>query len=169
MHIIDSYGEPETYIGFTSSPADRGAEEGAVFGWEHGQHHEFVDVQAIEHRKLLFEIMSEGRDILGCTDLDVFKPRAKEQFDINDGVHKLILRSMTNGKLGVAIPGDNYVVVRIYSPKQGVPPAKRFKPALVAPPIPQDAWIAVPYQSLEMPYTSKQTFTLAIDGALTQS
>ncbi|KAL2918992.1 hypothetical protein HK105_201262 [Polyrhizophydium stewartii] len=161
MHIIDASGDPETFIGFVSTPAERGYDETA-FGWEHGLHHELRSVPAIAGRRAIFEVLDDDGQAMAYSELQIFKFHNNKPFDINDGLHRLALLHVAGPKKQ-AENSQDMLFVRIYKPKHGLPPPKRFVPKLITPPIPREAWIEVP-QSLGAKY-KREAFTIVIDGA----
>ncbi|KAJ8323195.1 hypothetical protein QVD99_000392 [Batrachochytrium dendrobatidis] len=170
MHIVDSYHQPQTHIGFQSQLAERSAESNRTFVWQHGLHHEFKNVAAISERVAIFEVIQENEATFAYTELKLFKFQKNKVFGINDGLHVLELRFVKKPdtnlcKSSVNNNGElkNQILVRIYNPKHGTPPHKKCVSMISKSSIPCDSWISVPWKP-DQPY-NREMFTIVIDGA----
>ncbi|KAI8918898.1 hypothetical protein BC831DRAFT_481951 [Entophlyctis helioformis] len=171
MRVVDPQGEPPTPTGFTSLPAEvQLVSSRARTAGERGDVHEFVAVPALDKRKAVFDLMDEQGQQVATGSIEIFKFHQGEPFGINDGLHEVALTLAQRRKdISSKSVQDNpldvqpTLVLRVYNPKYGTPPSKRFSPRLVVPPIPAEAWIAVPLSKGE-PYKG-ESITVVIEGA----
>ena len=161
VNVIDNTTD-DANLGF-STPIAELSTENQVYGWEGGCFKDYMNMPALEGRKLTFDLYTDNNfatEAVGYSEVDLFTFQDDDETDINLGVHRIELM-IISPKIGE--DQKRYISVQIYDASQKRPLRRRLEARLIPAPFPKNTWTPIENKPLQT-YNGQQ-IKIVVDGA----